>query len=208
VKKSLSKLIASLAGLALALGIAEPTSATTIDFETVGPASIKNGYDGLIRSLVDGYAFSSGTAVINLLTQSYSTSPRPVSGQYAGFNALDSTTRISRVDGGVFSFTSVDFGTAFDYPGAPVQTFTAIGYLHGRKVDQASAVSIQQAWNTLTTNFALVDSVVFSFNGTSNTKFVLDNINVATVPEPETYAMLLGGLGLTGLATRRRQNKA
>lgn len=33
-------------------------------------------------------------------------------------------------------------------------------------------------------------------------------INTAPVPEPETYAMLLGGLALTGFLARRRQRKA
>ncbi len=31
---------------------------------------------------------------------------------------------------------------------------------------------------------------------------------VTAVPEPETYAMLLGGLGLVGVAARRRERKA
>ena len=30
-------------------------------------------------------------------------------------------------------------------------------------------------------------------------------INVAAVPEPETYAMLLAGLGLIGFTARRRK---
>ncbi len=37
-----------------------------------------------------------------------------------------------------------------------------------------------------------------------------DNINISTVapvPEPETYALLLAGLGLIGVASRRRKNK-
>jgi len=33
------------------------------------------------------------------------------------------------------------------------------------------------------------------------------NINVLAVPEPETYAMMLGGLGLLGVMARRRKNK-
>jgi choice-of-anchor C domain-containing protein len=32
---------------------------------------------------------------------------------------------------------------------------------------------------------------------------VLDNVSVVAVPEPETYAMLLAGLGLVGVASRR-----
>jgi hypothetical protein len=37
----------------------------------------------------------------------------------------------------------------------------------------------------------------------------VDNIMVAApVPEPETYAMMLAGLGLLGFAARRRKQKA
>lgn len=34
------------------------------------------------------------------------------------------------------------------------------------------------------------------------------NVLLAPVPEPETYAMMLGGLGLLGFMARRRKNKA
>lgn len=37
--------------------------------------------------------------------------------------------------------------------------------------------------------------------------FSLNNVYVAAVPEPETYAMLTMGLGLIGWASRRRQSK-
>jgi hypothetical protein len=33
------------------------------------------------------------------------------------------------------------------------------------------------------------------------------DVAVAAVPEPETYAMLLGGLGLIGAAVKRRKVK-
>ncbi|MES1988356.1 MAG: FxDxF family PEP-CTERM protein, partial [Pseudomonadota bacterium] len=34
-----------------------------------------------------------------------------------------------------------------------------------------------------------------------------DNLTVAAVPEPETYAMLLAGLGLLGFMSRSRKNE-
>jgi hypothetical protein len=41
---------------------------------------------------------------------------------------------------------------------------------------------------------------------TDNTDALVDNVSVmAAVPEPETYAMLLAGLGLIGFAARRRK---
>nr|WP_235923061.1 PEPxxWA-CTERM sorting domain-containing protein [Rugamonas aquatica] len=40
-----------------------------------------------------------------------------------------------------------------------------------------------------------------------NIRFVTAGV-VTAVPEPETYAMLLGGLGLVGVAARRRERKA
>jgi hypothetical protein len=36
---------------------------------------------------------------------------------------------------------------------------------------------------------------------------VLDNVSVAAVPEPESYAMLLAGLGLMGFVAKRRKAK-
>jgi hypothetical protein len=42
----------------------------------------------------------------------------------------------------------------------------------------------------------------FKFNAT------LDTLQLAPVPEPHTYAMLLAGLGLLGVAARRKQRRA
>jgi len=48
----------------------------------------------------------------------------------------------------------------------------------------------------------------FSFHnhGGDNVGAILDNVSIAAVPEPETYAMLLAGLAALGMAARRRRN--
>jgi hypothetical protein len=41
--------------------------------------------------------------------------------------------------------------------------------------------------------------------GLANGSFVVDNLTITAIPEPETYAMLLAGLGFMGVAARRRK---
>ena len=43
------------------------------------------------------------------------------------------------------------------------------------------------------------------FPANNQAQFGLDNLEVAAVPEPETYAMLLGGLGVMAMLSRRRR---
>ena len=45
-------------------------------------------------------------------------------------------------------------------------------------------------------------------DGTWDSYTAIDNLNVAAVPEPETYAMLLAGLGVVVTAARRRSTLA
>jgi hypothetical protein len=50
-----------------------------------------------------------------------------------------------------------------------------------------------------------VAALRFAGNGSSNFGAALDNINVAAIPEPHEWAMMLAGLGLVGWAARRRR---
>jgi len=45
------------------------------------------------------------------------------------------------------------------------------------------------------------------FGGEAPNEFYLAGMTVTAIPEPETYAMLLAGLGLLGFAARRRKRK-
>jgi len=53
-------------------------------------------------------------------------------------------------------------------------------------------------------SFGFVDSNTFKNN---NVGALLDNVSVTAVPEPETYALLLGGLALIGFSARRRNTE-
>jgi len=53
--------------------------------------------------------------------------------------------------------------------------------------------------------FAMYQKVLVKYDGDGVVSF--DSHQVAAIPEPETYAMLLAGLGLMGFVARRRQRK-
>jgi hypothetical protein len=65
-------------------------------------------------------------------------------------------------------------------------------------------------WTSTPTNDVDTHSI-FDFKGfdsTGNKNSGYFSMAVASIPEPETYAMLLAGLGLLGFVTRRRQNSS
>ncbi len=71
---------------------------------------------------------------------------------------------------------------------------------------------IQYTLNNFQLNASGITRLTFSAIGRSDSLGgSLDNVSVTAVspvPEAETYAMLLAGLGLLGVASRRRRNKA
>lgn len=65
-------------------------------------------------------------------------------------------------------------------------------------------------WVTFTYNYSNPANLTFSSDSYGNNVNYSDNLvsgSISAVPEPETYAMLLAGLGLMGGIARRRSQK-
>lgn len=121
---------------------------------------------------------------------------------------------VKQIGGGAFNLNSFDLARTFSGFAVSLPTVTVTGYF-------ANGGSISQNLSVSSKSNALpgADFHTYTLNGFQNlsyfklttpasiSSFSIDNLNVAAapVPEPETYAMLLAGLGLIGFAVRRRK---
>lgn len=145
-------------------------------------------------------------------------SPNDANGWYGGAKEpySHSGNNFSWSNGGTDLALTVHGGGTFDLASFWVRiwpdeslSLTAHGYLNGSEVF-TQAFTATENYAEITTNFTHIDSFTIVPQRTANV--LIDDINVANVtaavPEPETYAMLLTGLGLLGFMARRRKESA
>ena len=97
------------------------------------------------------------------------------------------------------------------FGGAPVASADwAIGALTGT-VAHATATPLSLDWTLFSVNFVGTGSDLLSFTSvidSQNGSIFLDQISITeAVPEPATWAMMIFGFGLAGMAIRRRKRK-
>ncbi|RTK98815.1 MAG: PEP-CTERM sorting domain-containing protein [Neisseriaceae bacterium] len=114
---------------------------------------------------------------------------------------------INRTDNAAFNLTSLDLGNSYYTHSNGWVTLTADYATGGSYTTQLALNDSFQRYNLGLKGLSQVRiSGLDDGEGVGYT--AIDNFNVAAVPEPETYAMLLAGLGVVVTAARRRSTLA
>jgi hypothetical protein len=137
-------------------------------------------------SSVDGM-YGAGTAADHWLSNNTATDPMVFAGFTGGVSAFGGNFFGSDITGAFvpnasFTLTAAD-GTSVSYTLNNATTTTFLGFVADAALTSVTLTSLGQYWPTAN-NLTLAMA--------------------APVPEPETYAMLLGGVALLGFARRRR----
>ena len=174
--------------------------ATLIDFESTGTPGTYNA----LNYAIDGFVFNHTLDNIHIGAGAPWAATGPAhSGSFAALNNYSGAGEITKAGGGTFSFESLWMRSWYNSQAIG----TISGWLNGVQVGSVSGLRTS-SWTQLTGNFANIDTLRVDLGN----HFLIDDIslnsaNVSPVPEPETYAMLLAGLGLMGGMARRRKQK-
>ncbi len=172
--------------------------ATTIDFEASGTPGTYNALDYPI----DGFIFSHTMDNIDVgPAGSWSGTGPAHSGTFAALNNYGGAGVITLAAGGTFSFENLWLKSWF----GSASTMTVTGSLNGVDVGSVSG-TVNMEWVNFVGNFSAIDTLTIT--PTTGGNFLVDDIalnSMDPVPEPESYAMLLAGLGLLGCMAKRRR---
>jgi hypothetical protein len=207
--------VCKFAGAAVAAFVTGLAQATVVDFEDIAvdggtflhnASVVSRGFNVAHAeraeggfALVDGNAGQGGTDFSGNGTS-----------RLLSFNA--SRITVAPVAGGEFDIISFDGGESWiSQPHQWSTQIEAVGYLAvGGTTTQVFDLDLIKdpvlGLQTFTFNNSFRGLTRVEFIGIGgNPEFSLDNVAVQAVPEPETYALMLGGLSAVAFMARRRQ---
>ncbi|RFP18348.1 MULTISPECIES: choice-of-anchor C family PEP-CTERM protein [unclassified Duganella] len=201
------KKLAAIAALVALAPLAHASSPELI--ANGGFESAANAFSGNFITLgsgLDGWVINSGS--VDLINNYW----QPASGSYSlDLNGSGTGTISQSFATTVGATYNVSFSMAGNHDGGGDKTIT-VGVTDPHSFSFALAGSSHAAMGWQTEGFSFVATSTQStltFAGNDANSYygaALDNVSVtAAVPEPETYAMLLAGLGLVGAIARRRR---
>jgi hypothetical protein len=173
-------------------------SAETLTFEGFSNMNpVPSGYGGLNWNNFSVLSDTSTSGYLNGI----------VSGTSVAYNSWANPASISSTT--AFTLNSAFFTGAWNN-GLTIHVTGsgATNYSADIVVNTTSPTNYVFNWTGLTSvNFSSSGGTPAGYSG-SGAHFAMDNmtINVAAVPEPETYALLLAGLGIIGATARRRKS--
>ena len=130
-------------------------------------------------------------------------------GTVAGGGSPHQTGRVDFLDS--TDFVTIDYVvlepttyTAFSSGGVQLAAFNATGNtVNGTFTFNGSGTLISYLTFSATGGRSAISGLTYNYDGLTGG----GNTDIPAVPEPETYAMLLAGLGLMGAIARRRKQK-
>jgi PEP-CTERM motif len=205
------KLIPKLSlSIALALGAAASASADVINFDNLLGARLNAGelvvnqYSGLGVTFLD--SFSGGAHAENFLGSFIpgSTSPNVLWADQGGGSTTGQYLQISFAS--AVSNVSALFGTSLSAD-ITMQAFSGASMIDTTTLTGAVVTGDVRSGLISLGDAGITSVRLFSHSGASSFNFSIDNLTyqTAAVPEPETYALMLAGLGAVGMMARRRK---
>lgn len=121
---------------------------------------------------------------------------------YSGSGALN----VRHAGGTAFNLISLDLGLGFFNDSISSATVNLTGNLIGGEVVSQS-FEVNKKFQTFNLNLLNLTALNIRASNAQTMYLVADNFNVTAVPEPETYALLLAGIGLVYVTVSRRRKR-